>query len=254
MPLKFELLQADDHSRYLLRGKTDILFNLRHLVQKRAMISAFIDASADSFLTALLEIDADNGYLILDAATDDAINRRVEAADQLICVTQLDKIKIQFAARGLVRITHAGHAAFRCALPDVLLRLQRREYYRLIATNPHNLSCLIPVTRDGEQRMISVEATVLDISGGGLALLVPPGDPSFEPDRVFTDCRLMLPESGPITTSLRVRNLFRITNRDGSVMVRAGCEFIDLSSSMASTIQRYILKAERERNARERTR
>jgi hypothetical protein len=29
MPLKFELLQADDYSRYLLRGRTDILFNLR---------------------------------------------------------------------------------------------------------------------------------------------------------------------------------------------------------------------------------
>jgi c-di-GMP-binding flagellar brake protein YcgR len=64
----------------------------------------------------------------------------------------------------------------------------------------------------------------------------------------------MLPETGAIVTSLRVRNLFRITNRDGSIMLRAGCEFIHLSSSMASTIQRYILKVERERNARERIR
>jgi len=38
------------------------------------------------------------------------------------------------------------------------------------------------------------------------------------------------------------------------VMLRAGCEFIDLPASMASTIQRYILKTERERNARERIR
>ena len=94
----------------------------------------------------------------------------------------------------------------------------------------------------------------LDISGGGLAVLVPPTETAFEPDMEFADCRLMLPEIGPIATSLRVRNLFRITNRDGSVMLRAGCEFIDLPASMASTIQRYILKTERERNARERIR
>ncbi len=254
MPLKFELLQADAHSSYLLHGKTDILYNLRSLMQKRGMLSAFIDASADSFLTAILAISPDERYLILDAASDEAINRRVEVAEQLICITQLDKIKIQFATRQLQRITHEGHAAFRTPLPEVLLRLQRREYFRLTAANPHKLSCLIPIIVDGEKRMISVEAAVLDISGGGLAVLVPPTETAFEPDMEFADCRLMLPEIGPIATSLRVRNLFRITNRDGSVMLRAGCEFIDLPASMASTIQRYILKTERERNARERIR
>ncbi len=106
MPLKFELLQADAHSSYLLHGKTDILYNLRSLMQKRGMLSAFIDASADSFLTAILAISPDERYLILDAASDEAINRRVEVAEQLICITQLDKIKIQFATRQLQRITH----------------------------------------------------------------------------------------------------------------------------------------------------
>ena len=254
MPLKFELLQADEDSRYLLRGKTDIVYNLRSLVQKRAMISAFIDASADSFLTAILAVNPDDDTLILDAASSDVINARVDGAEQLICVTQLDKIKIQFAAPTPLRISHEGHTAFRVVLPEVLLRLQRREYYRLIASNPHSLSCLIPISSGGEKRMVSMEATVLDISSGGLAILLPPNEPALEPDTVLTDCRLMLPETGPIVTSLRVRNLFRITNRDGSIMLRAGCEFTDLSSSMASTIQRYILKAERERNARERIR
>ena len=136
----------------------------------------------------------------------------------------------------------------------MLLRLQRREYYRLIASNPHSLSCLIPVSSGGEKRMVSMEATVLDISSGGLAILLPPNEPTLEPETILNDCRLMLPETGPIVTSLRVRNIFRITNRDGSTMLRAGCEFTDLPASMASTIQRYILKVERERNARERIR
>lgn len=254
MPLKFELLQADDYSRYLLRGRTDILFNLRGLIQKRAMLSAFIDASADSFLTAIVALSADENQLVLDAASDETTNRRVEAAEQLICVTQLDRIKIQFAARGIQRIQHEGHDAFRVLVPDVMLRLQRREYFRLTAPSAHSLTCLIPMTIGGEHREISVEASVLDISGGGLSITIPSEGMVVEPDMEFGNCRLMLPETGAIVTSLRVRNLFRITNRDGSITLRAGCEFTHLSSAMASTIQRYILKVERERNARERIR
>ncbi|MBS0345228.1 MAG: flagellar brake protein [Proteobacteria bacterium] len=252
MPLKFELLQADDYSRYLLRGKTDILYNLRGLLHKRAMVSAFIDASADSFLTAILAITPDERHLILDSTNDEAINRRVASADQLICVTQLDKVKIQFAARQIERFPFEGHEAFRVPLPDVLLRLQRREYFRLTTPSQQGLSCLIPVGEAEGDKVISMEANVLDISGGGLAIVIPPNGVQFTADMEFHDCRLMLPETGPIAASLRVRNVFRITNRDGSVTVRAGCEFINLASNMASTIQRYILKAERERNARER--
>lgn len=254
MSLKFELLQADDYSCYLLRGRTDILFNLRGMIQKRAMLSAFIDASADSFLTAIVALSPDENHLVLDAASDETVNRRVEAAEQLICVTQLDRIKVQFAARGIQRIQHEGHDAFRVRVPEVMLRLQRREYFRLTAPSSHSLTCLIPMTIGGEQREISVEASVLDISGGGLSITVPSEGMVVEPDMEFANCRLMLPETGAIVTSLRVRNLFRVTNRDGSITLRAGCEFIHLSSNMASTIQRYILKVERERNARERIR
>ncbi|MCK6396734.1 flagellar brake protein, partial [Zoogloea sp.] len=216
--------------------------NLRGLIQKRAMLSAFIDASADSFLTAIVALSADENQLVLDAASDETINRRVEAAEQLICVTQLDRIKIQFAARGIQRIQHEGHDAFRVQVPDVMLRLQRREYFRLTAPSAHSLTCLIPMTIGGEQREISVEASVLDISGGGLSITIPSEGMLVEPDMEFGNCRLMLPETGAIVTSLRVRNLFRITNRDGSITLRAGCEFTHLSSAMASTIQRYILK------------
>lgn len=253
MPIKFELLQADDYSRYLLRDKNDILYQLRTLVHKRVMLSAFIDASADSFLTAILAITPDERYLVLDAANDPAINRRVEGAGQLICVTQLDKIKIQFAVGRIERFPFEGHESLRVPIPEVLLRLQRREFYRLTAPASHSLTCLIPIAHEGGS-IKSVEAEVVDISGGGLAVMVPPHGLPFAPEMEFPDCRLMLPEAGPLATALRVRNLFRITNRDGTVQLRAGCEFVNLPGNMASIIQRYILKAERERNARERIR
>ena len=63
---------------------------------------------------------------------------------------------------------------------------------------------------------------------------------------------LVLPDFGTIVTRLRIRNIFQVTNRTGVTMMRAGCQFVNLSASAENTIQRYILKTERERNARSR--
>ena len=60
--------------------------------------------------------------------------------------------------------------------------------------------------------------------------------------------------SRPIPARLVVRNLFRITNRSGAELLRAGCEFADMPRGAEDAIQRYILKVERERNARDRGR
>ena len=65
---------------------------------------------------------------------------------------------------------------------------------------------------------------------------------------------LRLPDTAPIPARLVVRNLFRITRRGGAEVLRAGCEFADLPRGAEDVIQRYILRVERTRNARERGR
>ena len=214
--LAAELLSTDEFSQYLLKTKSEMFAVFRGMVEHVSQITMFFNEGRDMVLTDMISYSDGGVYLDLGASPE--MNQKALEADKLFCVTQLDKVKVQFILRGLKRVDWNGGPAFLAALPDSVLRLQRREYFRLTAANPHNLSCLIPIIVDGEKRMISVEAAVLDISGGGLAVLVPPTETAFEPDMEFADCRLMLPEIGPIATSLRVRNLFRITNRDGSAM------------------------------------
>jgi c-di-GMP-binding flagellar brake protein YcgR len=48
-----------------------------------------------------------------------------------------------------------------------------------------------------------------------------------------------------------VRSVFEMTTRSGSKSQRAGCEFVKLPGPMLTLIQRYIIKVERERKARE---
>ncbi|NTV11813.1 MAG: flagellar brake protein, partial [Zoogloea sp.] len=248
--LKFELLQADDYSQYLLRDRREILAILRALIQKRALITAYVEGSNDSFLTALLEISQNERQILLDTSSQEETNRRAEAAPRLVCTTQLDKVKIQFAILGVERVPHGKHTAFMAGLPDSLLRLQRREYFRMLAPIVDSLTCHIPVKgKDGKVQ--TFEARVVDISGGGIAVMVPPDGLELAPEMEFVDCRLMLPEIGPITAKLRVRNIFRIGGSNNVPHLRAGCEFMNLQGNASSAIMRYIMKVERARNARE---
>jgi c-di-GMP-binding flagellar brake protein YcgR len=249
-PLRFELTQADDYSKYLLHSKKEILFILRAMRDKGDLITVYFNQGNDFLLTTLLAVTADGDALLLDPGSNAEMNRRALASDKLICTASHDKVKIQFILRRLTKTEYEGREAFRAAVPEELLRLQRREFYRLTTPIAHPLRCLIPVRlADGSQS--TVETTVIDISGGGLAVMAPPEGIEFETDHLFENCRIELPDVGTVLATLRVRNVFEFTLRNGARTRRAGCQFLDLSGQMLTLIQRYIIRVERERKARE---
>lgn len=247
--LKFELLKTDDHAKYELHAPMEIRQILRGLIAKRAMMTAFIGDSDRSFLTTLLGLSPNEDNLVLDLSNDEEMNRAAETATNLVCITQLDSIKIQFTIAPPRRMRFEGRPGLVSPLPELLIRLQRREYFRLAAPAAHALSCIIPIA-DPAGQITSYTARILDISGGGIAIVVPPKGVTFEPDQVYADCRLTLPEFGTVSVNLKVRNLFRLTNRQGITMLRAGCEFVGTPESVAAVISRYILKVERGRGGR----
>ncbi|HMX16134.1 MAG TPA: flagellar brake protein [Rhodocyclaceae bacterium] len=245
IPLKFELLQAAEDNPYLLRAKGEIVYHLKAVAAEHALVAAHYGHGNDFLLTTLLAVD--DGQLHLDVGKDPEVNRRLLAADRIVCVTHHDKVKVQFALRRLDTVSLQGRTAFRADLPDRMLRLQRREYYRLVTPAARPLRCHVPMPGGAP----SIVATVLDISGGGLAVVVPPAGLDFSPDTVFRGCRIELPEVGTLIVDLRVKNLFEVTLRNGVEVMRSGCQFERMPGPMLTLVQRYILKVERERKARE---
>lgn len=249
-PLKFELLQSDDYSKYLLYSKTEILFLLRALLDKGALITVYFNKGSDFLLSSILWVAQDGSHVVLDCGSSEEMNRLALQSDKLICVTSHEKVKIQFVVRRLEPVLYQERPAFRAPVPENVLRLQRREYYRLTTSVVRPLKCFIPVPQpDGGSTI--VEANVVDISGGGVGMIASSHSIEFEVDSVFENCRLELPDSGTLNARLRVRSVFQITSRNGSSARRYGCQFVDLPGSAVNAIQRYIIKVERERKARE---
>ncbi|MBU0752777.1 MAG: flagellar brake protein [Gammaproteobacteria bacterium] len=243
-----ELLEPGDYSQYLLSTRNEILFVLRALLPDAARITVYFNEGRDFLLTTLVAIEEDT--IILDYGSDAAMNRKALEADKLFCATQLENVKIQFILRGLAEVDYEGRPAFRAAFPDTVLRLQRREFFRLTVPIARPLRCIVPYEKDDGSRG-QLEVKVMDISGGGLAIMSPPDDIGFQAGTEFPNCRLELPEVGIIVATLRVCNLFELTLRNGSNVKRAGCQFKTMPGPMLTLVQRYIIKVERERKARE---
>lgn len=246
-----ETVRYDEEEKYLLRHPRDIRQVLQSLVDKRALISAHVTPRGHTFPTALIGLSDDDDSLLFDGSINEGINRSIEDAGQVICVSQLERVHVQFPLSGCVRTVIDGQVAFQAALPDRLMRLQRREFYRLRVPVAHPVLCAIPFNV-GEDVPHWVDMRVLDISGGGIAVEVPADRPEFRPFREYEDCRLKLPDADPLPVRLMIKNLFRQSQPNGRETLRAGCQFTDLPRGGDAVIQRYIFRMERQRSARER--
>jgi hypothetical protein len=89
-------------------------------------------------------------YLLLECGHDPEVRNRVLDLQKLLCSTSLEKIKIQFSCRPAELAVHDGQEVFKTALPRELMRLQRREYYRMGTPANTPVKCTI-TTRRGDK-------------------------------------------------------------------------------------------------------
>ena len=244
-------LEQQGFSQYLLYSRSEILFLLRAIIQKKCSLTAYVDSERSFFLTTLLTLSEDGNWLYLDISADPEINQRVLITKRLMFTTMLDRVKVQFSLSGLQQVNAGGHFAFAGRLPETILRLQRREHFRLSPPVTTPLQCTID-TIGTEGQKIRHEFVVLDISGGGLGLMIPENFATRIPvGTTLTGCTIDLTEEGVINTGLCIRNAFPINTKNGSKYIRAGCEYVELPGTSLTLVQRYITRVERARKARE---
>jgi len=233
---------------YEVHSRREIVALLRQLAEKSALTRMLIKGESDVCVTTILAVDEDSGAIVLDRSIERAQNERIVAAGRVKCETSLDKIRILFDAAELEETTWRGDAALRAAIPPTLIRLQRREAYRMPTPVSNPVRTLLPLTIDAGGG-IGV-FPLHDISVGGIALLDNKLQLGTTVGRVIAGCRIELPEIGPIATALEIRNSLDLTLLNNKTSRRIGCQFVDISRGGLAAVQRYITKLERERNAR----
>lgn len=230
-------------AQYLLHSPQEIAQVLRGIAKSTELVTAYFDHGEQFFLTSVVSVQPGGNALFLDYGIDEETNQRALQASRLVFVTSQDRVKVQFATGPMQSVEFNGRPAFRTQLPTSLLKLQRREYYRLATPIRARLTCFLASSTG------NMEVSVTDISIGGAGLSGLPNNLPLELGQVFTGCRIALPEEGTILTALEVRSVQDVTLRNGETVRRAGCSFIGLPASQQAMIQRYITRTERERVA-----
>ncbi len=247
-----QLQQDDDNNaywdRYAIRGWREVLFYLNGIQSQKLLVQVFLVDGQESIISSLLDIDDVNGELILDGISNHPFNRKAVPGASIRIETSLENIRIMFDTSVSELTLYQGRPAIRARLPDTLVRLQRREHFRISLPIVKPVPCVIPASAAGNPEPINT--VVLDISLGGVAISENAGILDPRAGVTLAQCEIALPEVGLLKVDLRVHSVAQVLVRTGHKKKRVGCSFVELPNPLASTLQRFIMNLERERRAK----
>ena len=238
--------EGDDLSRFLIRSPTQIGQILCAIADHREIVTAYFNRGRQFLLTAIVHVDLPGRRVVIDRGSDETTNARLLESDRIVLVSAHEKVKVQFSVKQVREIEYDGQPAFSIALPAELLKLQRREFFRVRASASEPVRVRLPL---GGLEPLQIEA--LDIGIGGVSAFVqlPPG--RTEIGTRFADASVQIGVGSSFAVALELRNVNEVRLRNGTDATRAGFRFIDLPESAQKQIQRYLMRVERERRSRE---
>ena len=232
------LIGDPENEEFLVHSRSSIASILRNLMRENRTISAYMPISGDMVATSILYVDADKNMVIFEPARDTKLNHIFSDTRDVLFDLKHNNVILQFVAPRTQPARFNGHSAVFIELPDKLLRLQRREFYRVAAAiTSENVTCILK-DKDGSSYTLEVD----DLSLGGIGATVAEGTLPTMQFKTFHNCQLRIPGFGTISIDLQIRNCFEKTLANGKRVVRLGLSYVDLPAEKENLLQKYVNK------------
>ena len=235
------------HDNCLVHAAHEIRSHLQRLLEARSVLVGRAHDTAPTQVTALLHVG--ESTLLIDVPRTQATLREWLDSPRLQFESSVQRISLSFATGPAWLDQHEGRPALGLPIPNRLRYEQRREYLR-VAPPTGSLRCQVP-TRGVDDELAWVEATIRDIGGGGVAMLVSADAIKLTVGDILEGCVIELPQAERMTVTLLVRHLFARTGH-GPPVLQAGCEFLELPRVAQDKLFRYLMQLDRERVSRRR--
>jgi c-di-GMP-binding flagellar brake protein YcgR len=131
----------------------------------------------------------------------------------------------------------SGGRLLRLAPPAAVTRLQRREFYRVAAEAG---SELVVVSPDATRLL-----PLVDVSGGGVGVTMPVGDPTLRPGARIENAQVRLPGEDVVVSPGVVRYV-RPLSGEASHLARVGIELLPASQAVRERLFRAVARRERD--------
>jgi c-di-GMP-binding flagellar brake protein YcgR len=238
-------IHTHDEEQFFVQNQKQIIQILNDLAKHHEMLK--VSFNNDTCLTNVISVDANNHAVYLDIGIDEAFNNRLLASHHVV-FSKDDGIRIKWTSAHVALATLKDGKAIKIALPQKLMRLQRREFYRLATPIVNPVPCIIPISDEANPDAERVlELTLVDVSLGGVgAIAADPLDELLVIGESFNQCKINFPEVGETSLTLQVCNITPITMKDGAIKHRVGLQFISPSRGNEGLINRYTYNLERQ--------
>ena len=227
----------------LVRNPKEIAQILSELEKNRSVIELTFNHGEDRCFTRIVAVDREQHAVYLDIGIDDVFNQKLVASHHVI-----------FSKNEGVRVGWTSHrvsienGAIRIALPNSLMRLQRREFFRLPTPITNPITCYIPYQNSQNlAEKTTIELINIDVSLGGIGVAMPdPLHHALVVGAYFETCTIDFPKVGEVHPALCIRSIRQITLRNGAIRHRIGLEFVKQSLHDQQLIHRYVTHLERQ--------
>lgn len=240
------ILPMANESNFIISKTPQIINHLNLLIKQKCLLTLKV-SETESFLSAIIDIDAKKSLLFLDYGPKEYLNKKVLESNKIQILTFYQGIKVSFQGRQFKKAKQGGQQVFSMPLPDALFWLQRRQFYRV--KSPLSKPSYLKLIRENEE---PVNLQLYDISITGFSFLNESAElaPLFSPGNEFSECRLLLAENGEETIHFEIANVIALNPNKPDKAQKIGCKFMELPRTFESCVQRYMQQIEREARQR----
>lgn len=240
-----QLSEAEIEDRFHIVGTRPVAFLLAGYVREGTQFSVQFRGDSQMFLTRLLAVQVEQGKFIFDCSGSPEVNRAFLNSERAVFVGRPDNIHVQFTIGAASETTLSGGKAFIARLPEHVVRLQRREAFRIETprVKPLQFYGRLP---DGN--LLNLPAHDISVAGIGLNATSLP-ELELVPGMRLSPCRFVLPDDPhDLHFSATLAHVTEQESRSGQRHWRIGLRFDKLTPVEEARIQRYIVRVERERH------
>jgi len=235
---------------YFVRHPKQIVNKLSDIHKHHCSILVSYD-DQQSFLSAILEIDAKSNVFKFDCARNDADNKKLLSSVKVLFRTEFNGIKVSFKG---VKIKQSGDKTFfSMPIPEVIYWLQRRDCFRVKV--PTNHYCGLQLMLRSADKNYAMDTfpkryRLLDVGVDGFAFLSTDNDLQWHFEANIEKLRdkeiagtIMLREYEDIQSQMEfaIKNVEKMRTAGH---YRVGCQFIDITPLLQSNLQRYMQRVE----------
>lgn len=235
--------EQEDIAPYRITAIMEIAFVLRSLAQNNTNLAIYFNAGRDMMLSRVLNVDSKAQQFIIDVGGHEPSNAAIAQAERILFVTTLDGVKVQFSVVSVKLGQFEGKPAFVVGFPKDLIKLQRREFFRLLTPITNPLSCDLTLPSG-----VKTQLELHDISLGGAGIwLKDEQHTQMQAGIIIQHAYFDFAAAGTAKLDVEIRSTHPITMAHGKVRWLVGVRFIDLPRGIEASLQRLLAHLERER-------